>query len=79
MTAHHDVTFNGVLVARTIDHGDGTGQHLRFNADGTVASTEDVTGLPIPEPEQPDPVAELQAQVAELQTALNALTGNTPS
>jgi hypothetical protein len=75
MTAHHDTSFNGVLVGRTIDYGDGTGQHIRFNPDGTVASTEDVTGLPIPQPADPDPVAVLQAEVAELRAALAALLG----
>jgi hypothetical protein len=75
MTAHHDTSFNGVLVERTIDYGDGTGQHIRFNPDGTVAATEALTGLPVPEPEEPDAVAVLQAEVAELRAALAALLG----
>jgi hypothetical protein len=40
---HYD---HGVLVESTVDHGDGTGTRTTYNADGTVASTETVTGLP---------------------------------
>ena len=41
---HYD---HGVLVESTIDHGDGTGTRTTYNADGTVASAETITGLPV--------------------------------
>jgi hypothetical protein len=62
---HHDITFNGVLVERVIDNGDGTGEHLIFDTDGvTVLATEPVTGLPV-SPE-PDPTEEAIAVLAEI-------------
>jgi hypothetical protein len=57
----------GVLVEQTVDNGDGTGTRTTFDADGTVTSTEQLTGLPIPVP--PEPTAE-----ERLQTLLAALT-----
>lgn len=69
---------DGTVTAQTVDYGDGTGEHITFNPDGTVAATEVLTGLPIPPAEEPDPVAALQAQVAELQAALDVLLGVTP-
>ena len=41
---HYD---HNVLVESTIDHGDGTGTRTTYNPDGTVASTEALTGLPV--------------------------------
>ena len=69
--------FNGTgeIVEQTIDNGDGTGTRTTFDADGNVTSVEQLTGLPIPEPPEPDPVEALQAQVAELTAALEALLG----
>ena len=61
------------LVEQTVDNGDGTGTRTVYDADGNVTSVEELTGLPIPEPPEPDPVEALQAQVAELTAALEAL------
>ena len=43
----HDRTYNGALVERVTDNGDGTGLRQTFDADGNVTSTEALTGLPI--------------------------------
>ena len=73
---------DGVLIEQTVDNGDGTGTRTTFHPDGTVDTTEQLTGLPIPPPPEPDPLADLQdqlaaqqAQVATLTAALEALTG----
>lgn len=38
---------NGNVVEQVIDNGDGTGTRTVYNPDGTVASTEPLTGLPV--------------------------------
>jgi hypothetical protein len=43
----HDRTYNGALVERVIDNGDGTGLRQTFDADGNVTSEETLTDLPI--------------------------------
>ena len=60
--------FNGVLVAEIIDHGDGTGTRTTYRPDGTVDTVEQLTGLPIPEPEPPavDPLAAVVALLAQV-------------
>lgn len=63
------------LIEQVIDNGDGTGTRTTYNPDGTVAATEQLSGLPIPAEPEPDPVEALQAQVAELTAALQALIG----
>lgn len=72
---------NGNIVEQTIDNGDGTGTHTTFHPDGTVDVVEQLTGLPIPQPEPPDPIdtltAQLAAQNATIEALLNAL-GGTP-
>ena len=45
----NDITFNGVLVERVIDNGDGTGSRTTYDQDGNVVSVEDLADLPIPE------------------------------
>jgi hypothetical protein len=42
-------------------------------ADGNVTSVEQLTGLPIPESPEPDPVEALQAQVQAQQETIDAL------
>ena len=64
---------NGNIVAQTVDHGDGTGTRTTYDADGNVTSVEQLTGLPIPEPDPPDPIAELRATVAAQQATIDAL------
>lgn len=69
---------NGILVEQTIDNDDGTGTRTTFDADGNITSTEQLTGLPIPQPPEPsdaEKIAELQATVDAL---LDALTGGAP-
>lgn len=58
---------------RIVDNGDGTGTRTVFDADGNVTSVEQLTGLPIPEPPEPDPVEALQAQVQAQQATIDAL------
>ena len=49
---------DGVLIEQTVDNGDGTGTRTTFDADGTVDTVEQLTGLPIPPPPEPDPMAD---------------------
>lgn len=59
--------FNGVLVAEIIDHGDGTGTRTTYRPDGTVDTVEQLTGLPIPEPEAADdPLAAITALLTQV-------------
>ena len=48
----------GNIVEQIIDNGDGTGTRTTFDADGTVDTVEQLTGLPIPPPPEPDPMAD---------------------
>ena len=64
---------NGNVIEQTVDNGDGTGTRTTFDADGNVTSVEQLTGLPIPEPPEPDPVEALQAQVQAQQATIDAL------
>ena len=66
---------DGVLIERTVDHGDGTGARMTFDADGNVESVEQLSGLPIPEPPPPDPIAEMQATIDALLDALGGSDG----
>ena len=75
MSGNFERWSDGKLVEKTVDNGDGTGTRTVYNPDGTVAATEQLTGLPIPAEPEPDPVEALQAQVAELTAALQALIG----
>ncbi len=62
----NETTFqNGILIAQTVDNGDGTGTRTVYDADGNVTSTEQLTGLPIPEPEPVDPLTTLLARLAD--------------
>jgi len=70
-TTSHDG--NGNIVEQTVDNGDGTGTRTTFDTDGNVTSVEQLTGLPIPEPPEPDPVEALQAQVQAQQETIDAL------
>ncbi len=54
----------GVLLSTLQDNGDGTGTRTHFAADGTVTSTEPVTGLPIPDARVADLEARLDAALA---------------
>ncbi len=40
----------GVLAWHLVDNGDGTGVRTLYDAEGNVAATEDVDGLPIAAP-----------------------------
>ena len=64
---------DGVLIERTVDHGDGTGTRTTFHPDGTVDTVEQLTGLPIPPPPEPDPMADLQDQLAAQQALIDEL------
>lgn len=41
---------NGNIIEQTVDHGDGTGTRTVYRPDGTVASTQALTGLPVEPP-----------------------------
>jgi len=58
---------NGVLVESTVDNGDGTGTRTTYNADGTVASTEALTGLPVVV-DTPDPLRQLAQAIVDATT-----------
>lgn len=61
-----------VLLSTTIDNGDGTGVRTTFLPDGTVDVVEELSGLPIPEPD-PEPAVGLAAQVETLTAQVDAL------
>ena len=58
---------DGVLAESTIDNGDGTGTHTTYNADGTVAEVEELTGLPVVE-STPDPLHQLAQAIVDAET-----------
>ena len=58
---------------RIVDHGDGTGTRTTYDADGNVTSVEQLTGLPIPPPPEPDPLVDLQDQLAAQQALIDEL------
>jgi len=76
----HWVYDEGVLVEATIDNGDGTGTRTTYNVDGTVASVEALSDLPV-SADSPDPLYQLvQAIVdattfADVQAAARAILG----
>ena len=49
---------DGVLIEQTVDNGDGTGTRTTFHPDGAVDTVEQLAGLPIPPPPEPDPMAD---------------------
>ena len=58
---------------RIVDNGDGTGTRTTFHPDGTVDTVEQLSGLPIPPPPEPDPLADMQAQLAAQQALIDEL------
>ena len=64
---------NGILIEQTVDNGDGTGTRTTFHPDGTVDTVEQLTGLPIPPPPEPDPLVDLQDQLAAQQALIDEL------
>lgn len=63
---------DGVLLSTLQDNGDGTGTRTHYAPDGTVTSTEAVTGLLIPVPVQDARIADLEAR---LDAALALIAG----
>ena len=57
----------------TISSPVGTGTRTTFHPDGTVDTVEQLTGLPIPPPPEPDPLVDLQDQLAAQQALIDAL------
>ena len=57
---------NGNIVEQVVDHGDGTATRTLYDTDGQVTGTEQVTGLPVPDPPVVDPAAVLAAVGASL-------------
>ena len=64
---------NGNIVEETVDNGDGTGTRTTYLPDGTVDTVEQLTGLPIPPPPEPDPLVDLQDQLAAQQALIDEL------
>jgi len=58
---------NGVLAESTIDNGDGTATRTIYNADGSVAATETVPGLPVAEVVV-DPLHQLAQAILDAET-----------
>jgi len=58
---------NGVLAESTIDNGDGTATRTTYNADGSVAATETVPGLPVAEVVV-DPLHQLAQAILDAET-----------
>lgn len=56
----------GHIVERIVDNGDGTATRTLYDTDGQVTGTEQVTGLPVPDPPVVDPAAVLAAVGASL-------------
>lgn len=56
---------DGRLVEQTVDNGDGTGTRTTYLPDGTIDTVEQLSGLPIPEPEPVDPLTTLLARLAD--------------
>ena len=48
-----------------VDNGDGTGSITFYAADGTVVSSQALTGLPIEQPAPPDPLIQLAQAIVE--------------
>ena len=69
---------DGVLTALTVNNGDGSGTRTTYDEHGNETSSEQLTGLPIPEPvaEPTDPVALL---VSALRDPLADLTASSAS
>ena len=68
-----EVWTDGRLVEQTVDNGDGTGTRTTYLPDGTVDTVEQLTGLPIPPPPEPDPLVDLQDQLAAQQALIDEL------
>ena len=64
---------DGVLIEQTVDNGEVTGTRTTFHPDGTVDTVEQLTGLPIPPPPEPDPLVDLQDQLAAQQALIDEL------
>ena len=76
-TTSHDG--NGNIVEQTVDNGDGTGTRTTFHLDGTINTVEQLTGLPIPPPDQVTADVDAAAALAAMSTALAPLTGTSTS
>ena len=59
--------------------GDGTGVRTTYDADGTINTVEQLTGLPIPPPDQVTADVDAAAALAAMSTALAPLTGTSTS
>ncbi len=57
----------------TIGSPVGTVTTYTFTPDGTVDTVEQLTGLPIPPPPEPDPLVDLQDQLAAQQALIDEL------
>ena len=64
---------NGNVIEQVVDNGDSTGTRTTFTPEGEVESVEELSGLPIPPEPEPDPVADMQAQLAAQQALIDEL------
>ncbi len=51
-----------------VDNGDGTGSITFYAADGTVVSSQALTGLPVEEPAPLDPLVQLAQAIVDADT-----------
>lgn len=51
-----------------VNNGDGTGTITSYAADGTVVSSETITGLPVESPPPPDPLFVLAQAIVDATT-----------
>ena len=70
---------DGCLVTLTVNIGDGTGTRTTYDEHGNETSSEQLTGLPIPEPvaEPTDPVALLVSALRDPLADLTAFSAST--
>lgn len=53
------------MIYQLIDNGDGTGTATHYNADGSIASQQTLTDLPIEEPAALDPLHQLAQAIVD--------------
>mgnify|MGYP006783639195 CR=1 FL=1 len=63
--SYDDLNVQTGVRTQTVDNGDGTGTRTTYHPDGTIDTTEQLTGLPVPEPEPVDPLTTLLARLAD--------------
>lgn len=63
INASNSTTYDGYVIT---DNGNGTGTRTVYDENGEIVSTEQLTGLEIPQPPEPSPEEKLAAVTARL-------------